>query len=227
MVGRFSVLAACTARSTSRAEACAILASSETHRIHHGLPTRRSQIIVKSANQTNFKISHRLIEQSTAIKCTLERGKYQSIRNVCLFINIDIISFQFSSVPFIHISSFHSLAHLTSSTSIPFDFMSCHFISVEVENCNDDQNTAKWQQENKLNVLQTSSNTLFMPACNLPVVIGPPLRNRTTLRWPLWAAMIRDVAPKSSVLPWSFVGNTLNLHQTSDNFKVPFVRSNV
>ena len=129
MVGRFSVLAACTARSTSRAEACAILASSETHRIHHGLPTRRSQIIVKSANQTNFKISHRLIEQSTAIKCTLERGKYQSIRNVCLFINIDIISFQFSSVPFIHISSFHSLAHLTSST--PFHLISCHVISFQ------------------------------------------------------------------------------------------------
>ena len=39
----------------------------------------------------------------------------------------------------------------------------------ELENYIDAQNTAKWQQENKLYVLQTSSNTLFMPACNLPV----------------------------------------------------------
>ena len=43
------------------------------------------------------------------------------------------------------------------------------YISVELENYNNAQNTAKWQQENKLYVLQTSSNTLFMPACNLPV----------------------------------------------------------
>ena len=71
---------------------------------------------------------------------------------------------------FIH-SPFHLFACLTSSA--PF-----HFTSLSARKPQQCAKTLQNQREKKnMNVLQEFSTTLFMPACNLPVVIGTHLES--------------------------------------------------
>ena len=87
----------------------------------------------------------------------------------------------------------------------------------KVGNYNTAQNTARWQQENRLfcspNVLHHSFYTSLQPACCNSIRRAPP-RNRTTSTWPFLAATIRGLC---SIIGAALVFVGTGLNQKLDN----------